>query len=211
MKLKKATNIINDVCEFVVAEARKITRNSCNKFNTFLMPCPAPSSVASAITTTTTQFFQRPTNSIVKANFVGVSATGTGNFAFSGDIIGASVNTGAGTSSTGSDFQTWQSIDKLKDGMIFNSNQDSSNTVVMGSSSSSSSSGDGTMFDSVGDDESYEEENQLNRQLQNYVAARVAVGSDKGNLLNVKQHYFLSKYDQSTDNKCQYFDATHLR
>lgn len=211
LKLKKATNIINDVCEFVVAEAPKITRNSCNKFNTFLTPCPVLTSAAAAAAAAIPPF-QRPPNTIVKANFVGVSGTGTGSFAFSstgsGDIFGA----GAAT------------VNDVNIGTIFDSNHAAltlpsavgsvagpANTVGKSGSNfftymnitPSSGALNGYSIDE------FDEENHLNRRLQHYASARIAVETDKG--LNVKQHYFVSKFDRSTDNKCQYFDATHLR
>lgn len=175
LKLKRATNIINDVCEFVVAEAPKITRNSCNKFNTFLTPCPV---VASATAAAALPPFQRPPSTIVKAKFVGIS----------GDIVGiaGSVNNmNDAETSSGSNFLSQFNISSARSGLFGDVND--------------------------GYDE-FDEENQLNRQLQHFAAARIAVETDKG--LNVKQHYFVSKFDRSTqviDNKCQYFDASHLR
>lgn len=215
MKLNKATNIINDVCKFVVAEAPKITRNSCNKFNTFLTPCPAPA--PAAMMAAATPFQQR--------------LGGSGGGGVGGVVVSSSsVSAGGIAIGGGSDFQTWQPIDKLKSGsLIFDSNHaalaaaapapagsDTDNLLTYLNITSSGSGTDvgrlhvGTAGGGNGGDD-IDEENRLNRQLQKYAAARIAYELDKEHLLNVKQHYFLSKYDQSTDNKCQYFDATHLR
>lgn len=238
-KLKKTSNIINDVCNFIETEAPKITRNSCNKFNTFVTPCPASSSSSNNIASGWQQQQQYDVKNsqvvvVAKSNpilFDPLTAAQT-NFA-NNDNLNANhkmdilnyLNLTSGSSTT----TTNNNNNNNKNTIDYNNNNGiilNQGKIIMRNSHDNNVNTNNNDDDEGEEDESEEEKNVLNNKLQNFLIKRFNDEMSRGpvfqqrrrqqlpiiNMLNVKQHYFLSKYDQLTDNKCQYyFDDTHLR
>uniref|UniRef100_A0A336KQQ9 CSON014583 protein n=1 Tax=Culicoides sonorensis TaxID=179676 RepID=A0A336KQQ9_CULSO len=266
-KLKKTSNIINDVCNFIETEAPKITRNSCNKFNTFVTPCPATAAILSnniasgwqqqqqqqqhydgnsqnfvvatktnplffdpltaSTTTTTTNNFANNNNNNLNANhkmdilnYLNLTS-GSNNIAninnnnnnkIDYNNLASGINGGATIGGSGGIILNQGKI-------IMRNNHDNNNDDADDDEEDDES-------DLFGEDENnINNKNVLNNKLQNFITKRFNDEMNRNNnvqqllkqpqfinMLNVKQHYFLSKYDQLTDNKCQYyFDDTHLR
>lgn len=238
-KLKKTSNIINDVCNFIETEAPKITRNSCNKFNTFVTPCPASSSNNIASGWQQQQQQQYDGNSqvvvVAKSNpilFDPLTAAPT-NFANNNnlnanhkmDILNyLNLTSGSMTNSNNNNNKNNIDYNNGSGGIILNQGK-----IIMRNSHDNNVNTNNNHDDDEDESDLFgeEEKNVLNNKLQNFLIkrfndemSRVPVYQQRRrqqqlpiiNMLNVKQHYFLSKYDQLTDNKCQYyFDDTHLR
>lgn len=236
-KLKKTSNIINDVCNFIETEAPKITRNSCNKFNTFVTPCPASSSTNMVSGWQQQQQQQYDGNSqvvvVAKSNpilFDPLTAAQT-NFA-NNDNLNANhkmdilnyLNLTSGSMTNNNNNYNHGSGGG---GIILNQGK----IMMRNGHDNNVNNPNNNNHDDDGEDESdlygeEEEKNVLNNKLQHFLIKRFNDEMSRSsvyqqrrrqqlpiiNMLNVKQHYFLSKYDQLTDNKCQYyFDDTHLR
>lgn len=232
-KLKKTSNIINDVCNFIETEAPKITRNSCNKFNTFVTPCPASSS-NNMVSGWQQQQYDGNSQVVVVAKsspilFDPLTAAQT-NFA-NNDNLNANhkmdilnyLNLTSGSMTNNNknaiDYNHGSGGIILNQGKIMMRNGHDNN---VNNPNNNNHDDDEDESDSFGEDD----KNLLNHKLQDFLIrrfndemSRMSVFQQRRrqqlpiiNMLNVKQHYFLSKYDQLTDNKCQYyFDDTHLR
>lgn len=238
VKLKKTTNIINDVCNFIETEATKITRNSCNKFNTFVMPCPVVGMGGGGGSYGVSGWQQHgqtaKSNLVFDPTTINTIANNNLNANHKMDILNyLNLTTTVGTNNHG------YNNNNLASGMTLNQdsriptmkNSDNKNKIYNANGINANNNNNNNNVDDsdlyFGGDDDYEK-NVLNNKLQDFITKRFNDEYSKSpqfneniiqysrrtqmDMLNVKQHYFLSKYDQLTDNKCQYyFDDTHLR